>query len=191
MMPDPVPRPSDTDVERIRAHLSQRRGDLPDPLVLAWSNYPVLVMDRNRPWLLAPDERDPLRDWKGRMPIPRSARKQLAALLPAALPFTRIAIAHELDPAGPVQPLLPAMRQEPVGCSEELARALTGPPPAHPGVHRAAHALDRLLGGGTARTASRVVDLLFDPIVFGVVAPGGRPRHGEPCLWFPLAAWRW
>lgn len=190
-MPDPVPRLSDADVERIRAHLAQRRGDLPEPLVLAWRNHPVLVVDRNRPWLFAPAERDPLLDRKGRMPIPRSARAQLKALLPAGLPFTRMAIAHELDPAGPVQPLLPAMRQGPLACSDEIARALTGPPPAHPGLRRAVHALDALLGGGPERVAGRIVDLLFDPIVFGVVAPGGRPRHGELSLWFPLAAWRW
>ncbi len=36
----------------------------------------------------------------------------------------------------------------------------------------------------------RGLDVLLDPIVFGVVTPT-TPRPGEPSLWFPLVGWWW
>jgi len=31
---------------------------------------------------------------------------------------------------------------------------------------------------------------ILDPIIFGIIATTP-PRQGQPCLWYPLAAWSW
>jgi hypothetical protein len=46
-------------------------------------------------------------------------------------------------------------------------------------------AVGALSGAVTAAT-----DVLLDPIMFGVVAPG-RLTHGRPCLLYPLVVWIW
>ena len=86
----------------------------------------------------------------------------------SGLPFQRVALAHELDPAGPVQELLPSLRRGAVECS--AGRAVAGRAAARriPGCVAAARVLDALVGG-LGSGAFRVVDAVLDPIVFGVV----------------------
>jgi hypothetical protein len=106
------------------------------------------------------------------------------------VPFQRLAIAHELDPQGPVRELLPALRNGPKTCTDEVARTLVGGVPEHPGVTRAVQALDVLVCGATSAVPDRVWNALLDPIIFGIIGPTP-PCHGQLCLWYPLAAWRW
>jgi hypothetical protein len=106
------------------------------------------------------------------------------------VPFQRLAIAHELNPEGLVRRLLPALRDGPKTCTDEVARALVGGVPEYPGVSRAIQALDVLVCGATSIVPDRLWKALLDPIIFGIIAPTP-PRHGQLCLWYPLAAWRW
>jgi hypothetical protein len=113
--------------------------------------------------------------------------KQIADL---GVPFQRLAIVHEVNREGPVRQLLPALRDGPETCTDEVARALNGGVPEHPGVVRAVQALDVLVCCATSTVPDRVWKTLLDPIIFGIIAPTP-PRHGQLCLWYPLAAWRW
>jgi hypothetical protein len=139
--------------------------------------------------LVGPAERDPVRTRAGRAIIPRGQRAQLERIRSTGVRFDRVAIAHELNPAGRVRPLLPLLEQTARPCLDNIARLVVGRTPPHPGVERAARALDNVLGDALA-TVGQSLEALLDPIVFGVVAPGG-PRDGEPSLWYPLVAWRW
>jgi hypothetical protein len=121
--------------------------------------------------------------------VPRAQRRALAALAAQGVPFERIAIAHELDPLGPVRLLVPALCDGPRTCTPIVARQVAGPLPAHPGLARMSRAFGRL-AGATISAGSAAAALLLDPIVFGVVAPD-RLDHGAPALWYPLVAWRW
>jgi hypothetical protein len=162
--------------------------ELRRPIVLPWTEQPVVALDGCRPWLFAPVECDPHSE-TGRTVVPNAQRRQLVRLAKRDIPVQRIAIAHELDPLGPVSDLIPMLRTGPCTCSREVAKTLVGPPPAHPGVARTARLLDSILGA-TARGAAAGYNLLLDPIVFGVIAPN-EPTDGEPALWFLLTAWRW
>ncbi|MDQ2707948.1 MAG: hypothetical protein M3Z25_10055 [Actinomycetota bacterium] len=162
--------------------------ELSRPLVLRWSDAPVLTLDRGRPWLYSPIERDPLARG-GRTVVPRAQLRQLDKLAARHLPIQRLAVAHELDPVGPARDLVPLLRNGSRTCTDDVARQLVGPLPAHPGVARAARLVDAVVGGA-GRAAAGGFGSLRDPVVFGVIAPT-RPLHGEPCLWFLLAAWIW
>ena len=184
-------RPEEMDVElaMLDAELTRKWAELPRPIVVEWSEAPVLTLDRGTPWLVGPAERDPVRSRRGHAIIPREQRAQLQRIQSTGVRFDRVAIAHELDPAGPVRPLLSLLERGARPCSDNIARLVVGRTPPHPGVERAARALDNALGGAVA-TVRQSLDALLDPIVFGVVAPAG-PRAGEPSLWYPLVAWRW
>jgi hypothetical protein len=168
-----------------------RRGwpDLPEPLVLPWTEEPLLLLDQRVPCLCAPVERDPLATRGGHTVLPRKQLRRLTELAERGLPFQRLAIAHELDATGPVHHLLPQLTTGPRTCTDAVARAVLGPLPAHPGLTRAAGALARLTGGAAAG-ALAAAEFLLDPILFGVLAPG-EPEHGRPSLWTPLLVWRW
>ena len=179
----------DTELARLEADLMRQHAALAQPIVMTWSETATVALDRDVPWLFGPAERDPLRDDRGRLPLPRPVRSRLQELADSGLPFQRVALAHELDPAGPVRELVPSLRRGPAACPDATARLLVGPPPPHPAVRRAARALDVLVGG-LGGGAVRVVDVVLDPIVFGVV--GRRPpQPGDTTLWFPVIAWRW
>ncbi len=171
------------------AGLHRAWPELSPSLVLPWSAWPVLACDPDgRVWVYGPAERDPLaRD--GRTVVPRAQRTALAALAERGAPFQRVAVAHELDPEGPVRPLLPALAGGPRRCTDAVARAVTGAPPAPPRTARTLRGLDGLLRGGR-RALAAAADQLLDPIVFGVLGPRP-PAEGEPCLWVPVVAWRW
>lgn len=178
------------ELARIAADLERRCPDLPPAIVLPWSDHPVVALDRGDPWLYGPAERDPLLGRDGPKVLPRRQRARLAEIAATGPRFDAVAVAHELDPDGPVRALLPLLADGPRTCADVVARELVGPAPVHPGVARAAGVLDALAGGDVLMWAAAALDRLLDPIVFGVVAPHGL-RHGAPCVWLGLVAWRW
>lgn len=183
--------PEDAAWHRLAELAAQMERDWPDLRkadVHPWSDVPVVALDRGRPWLVAPVERDPLAR-NGRTVVPAPQLRQLERIAQRNVPFQRLAIAHELDPAGPASTLVPLLANGPRTCTDDVARALVGPLPPHPGLARAARVIGSLVGAATA-TARTALDLLLDPIIFGVVAPSS-PAHGELSLWYPLVAWRW
>lgn len=170
--------------------LREQWPSLPEPLLWHWSDEPLLTLDRGRPWVLAPADRDPAAV-HGRSVVPRARVRDLAAVADLGVPVNRIAIAHELDPAGAVAGLLPVLAYGPRTCTDEVARAVVDPVPPPPALRRLGGAVDRVIRHGR-RAAETAVDLLLDPIVFGVVGPDGRrPAHGELSIFLPLTAWRW
>jgi hypothetical protein len=174
-----------------QADADLRRGwpQLPEPLVLPWSELPVMALDGDTPWLYGPIERDPLTTARGHAVLPRREIRRLRKLVSLNLPFQRLAFAHELDPAGAACDLLPILRDGPRTCTDAVARALVGPQPVHPGLRRIAGVLDAVVRGTALRAVVGAAAVL-DPILFGVVGmPDTTP--GEVALWYPLAAWRW
>lgn len=176
------------DLARLADEVRSAFDGLAAPLALPWSEETMLGLDRGRPWLYGPIERDPMAR-NGRSVVPGRQLRELRSLAGRGVPFQRLGIAHELAPDGPVAGLLPVVRHGPRTCTDEVARALAGPVPPRSGVVRTLRVLD---GGlrGAGRVAAAAADVVLDPIVFGVL---GRtpPRHGEVCLWIPLVAWRW
>jgi hypothetical protein len=165
--------------------------ELMPPIVLEWTESPVVAIDDSGvPWIYGPVERDPLPRSAGRTVIPRRQLARLKRIAELGIPFQRLAIAHELDSDGPVQQLLPQLQAGPRTCSDEVARTLVGELPAHPGVTRAIRVLDAAVRGATSAVPIDAVITILDPIIFGIIAPT-QPRQGQPCLWYPLAAWRW
>jgi hypothetical protein len=184
-VPSTTPAPRSVDLERAAAALRASWPQLPTPVVLPWSDDPVLLLDGRRPWLYAPARRDPaLID--GRAVVPRRQAKRLAVFAELGVPFCEVAIAHELDPAGPAKGLVPILEEGPRRCTDDHARALVGPVPPHPLAALTVRLLDALVRG-TAGTTCRV---LLDPILFGVVG-AERPKNGELRMFVPLATWRW
>jgi hypothetical protein len=182
---------ADPELAELSVQINQMWPSLPEPLPLAWTETPLVSIDRSgAPWVIGPAERDPLQSTRGRTVIPHKQRAQLKRIAKLGVPFQRLAIAHELDPQGPVRELLPALRTQPQPCTNEVARVLVGEVPAHPGVTRAVTVLDSAVSGATSAVGITAVVSVLDPIIFGVIAPTP-PRHGYLCLWYPLVAWRW
>jgi hypothetical protein len=182
---------ADPELAELSVQINQMWPSLPEPLPLGWTETPLVAIDRSGvPWVIAPVERDPLQSARGCTVIPNKQRAQLKRIAKLGVPFQRLAIAHELDPQGPVRQLLPALRTQPQPCTDEVARVLVGEVPAHPGVTRAVTLLDATVSGATSAVGINAVVSVLDPIIFGVIAPTP-PRHGQLCLWYPLVAWRW
>jgi hypothetical protein len=182
---------TDRELTELSVQIKQKWPSLPQPLSLEWTEAPLVSIDRSGvPWIIGPAERDPLRGPRGRTVLPRKQRARLKQIAELGVPFQRLAIAHELDAEGPVRHLLPELKIGPLISTDELARALVGGIPEHPGVARAVQALDVLLCGAASAVPDRVWNALLDPIIFGIIAPTP-PQHGHLCLWYPLAAWRW
>jgi hypothetical protein len=182
---------ADPELAELSVQINQMWPSLPEPLPLAWTETPLISVDRSGvPWVIGPAEHDPLQSTRGRTVIPHKQRAQLKRIAKLGIPFQRLAIAHELDPQGSVRQLLPALRTQPQTCTQEVARVLVGDVPAHPGVTRAVTVLDAAVSGATAAVGINAVVSVLDPIIFGVIAPTP-PRHGQLCLWYPLVAWRW
>ncbi len=162
--------------------LGRRFPQLQAPRTFTWSEQPVVVLDQGVPWLYGPVERDPLMTGRGHVVLPRREIKRLRALAALGVPFQRLAIAHELDPDGPVSDIVPMLGDGARTCTDALARALVGPQPVHPWVRRAVRIVDA--------AARSMADTVLDPILFGVV---GAPdlAHGRPAHFYPLVAWRW
>src|SRR4051794_12504936 len=165
--------------------LAERYPGLPRGHRRRWNDVPVVAPDGDRLWWVSPFDRH------GPVVLPRAQRLTLNWWVANGPHFDAVAIAHELDPDEPLRSaLLAQLDGRPRTCDDATARALVGPAPAHPVVTRGIDLLDRLAHIRTGRLAERGVDVLLDPIVFGIVAPP-RPRHGAPALWYPLTAWRW
>jgi hypothetical protein len=182
---------SNPELAELSVQVEERWPDLPPPLVMEWTETALVFVDRSGvPWVIGPAERDPLRDSRGRTVLPRRQRGKLKRIAELGVPFQRLAIAHELDGEGPVKSLLPALRKRPRTCSDQVAQALVRAVPAHPGICRALRALESPIRAATSTAPIRVLSTVLDPIIFGIIAPTA-PLHGEPCLWYPLVAWRW
>ena len=182
---------ADPELAELSVQINQMWPSLPEPLSLAWTETSLVSIDRSGvPWVIGPAEHDPLRSTRGRTVIPHKQRAQLKRIAKLGVPFQRLAIAHELDPQGPVRQLLPALRTQPQDCTNELARLLAGKIPAHPQVTRAVTVLDAAVNGATSAVGINAIVSVVDPIIFGVLGPTP-PRHGQLCLWYPLVAWRW
>ena len=192
LTPSPLPKlQADPELAELSVQINQMWPSLPEPLPLAWTETSLVSIDRSGvPWVIGPVEHDPLPSARGRTVIPGKQRAQLKRIAKLGVPFQRLAIAHELDPQGPVRQLLPALRTQPQLCTQEVARALVGDVPAHPGVTRAVTVLDAAVSGATSAVGINAMVSVLDPIIFGVIAPTP-PRHGSLCLWYPLVAWRW
>lgn len=178
------------EIARVIAELETQFRELPPPIVLPCSDHPVVGLDGDRAWLYSWADDDPQRGANGVAVLPRRQRRELERIAATGVRFEAVAVAHELDVNGPVRALLPELQDGPRTCTEELARALVGPVPRHPGVARAAGVLDWLVGGDALAWAGAALDRLLDPIVFGVVAPFGLD-DGVPAVFQPLVAWRW
>ena len=182
---------ADPELAELSVQINQMWPSHPEPLPLAWTETPVVSIDRSGvPWVIGPAEHDPLQGARGRTVIPHKQRAQLKRIAKLGVPFQRLAIAHELDPEGPVRQLLPVLRTQPQPCTNELARVLVGEVPAYPGVTRAVMVLDAAISGATSAIGINAVVSVLDPIIFGIIARTP-PRHGQLCLWYPLVAWRW
>jgi hypothetical protein len=182
---------ADPELAELSVQINQRWPSLPEPLPLAWTETPLVSIDRSgNPWVIGPAEHDPLQSAGGCTVIPHKQRARLKRIAKLGIPFQRLAIAHELDRQGPVRQLLPALRTQPQPCTQEVARVLVGEVPAHPGVTRAVTVLDAAVSGTTSALGINAVVSVLDPIIFGVIAPTP-PQHGHLCLWYPLVAWRW
>ena len=180
------------ELAELSVQINQQWPSLPAPVPLVWTEIPLVSIDSSGvPWVIAPTERDPLGTTRGGTVIPRKQRRSLKRIDKLGVPFQRLAIAHELDPEGPVRLLLPELNQGSRTCTDADARTLVGDVPAHPGVVKAVDALDVMVCGATTVVPAQVWDRLLDPIIFGVIAPTPPPRHGRLCLWYPLVAWRW
>lgn len=177
-----------TALTELDAELRFRHPVLRAPLTIVWNETLTLALDGGVPWVFGPAERDPLRGRRGTSVLPRRARTRLRRIAASGVPFQRLAIAHELDPAGPVRARLAELAAGPRTCTEEDARPLVGTVPSHPAVARAVRLLEHAVGRTTA--PAQVVHRCLDPIVFGVSAPEPL-RAGDLALWYPLVAWRW
>lgn len=171
----------------LATNIEQRWPDLPVPVARSWSDHAVVTLERGRLWLYGPVDRDPLMSHPGSVTLPRHPRRQLRAMAAGGLRFPALVIAHELDPGGPARSLFPLLQDGPRTCTDEVARALVGPAPAHPGLTRVARLIARIVGGPPAAREGLFLSSLLDPIVFGVVAPGPLV-HGAPSLWYSLVA---
>lgn len=173
----------------VDARLRLRYPQLPEPVVLPWSELPVLGLDGATPWLYGPAERDPLAA-RGRAGIPRREIRRLRKAAAWEVPFQRVAFAHELDPAGAVGGLMDELRKGPRMCTDGVADAVVGPQPAHPAVRGTARALDAVVGRRGVSAVARTLAAALDPIIFGVV---GMPEttHGRVALFYPVSVWVW
>jgi hypothetical protein len=178
-------------LDALRIQAAQKWPALPPPIISTWSDSPVVGLDRNgMPWVIAPADRDPLRDSRGRTVIPRQQQKRLKRIAELDIPFQRLAIAHELNHNGPVRNLLQELEEGPRTSTDEIARTLVGEIPTHPGVTRAIRVLDAAVRGATSAIPINAAITLLDPIIYGVIAPTPL-QQGQPCLWYQLVAWRW
>jgi hypothetical protein len=190
LSPQPPDGPTRRELVDLSIHIHQEWPALLAPIVLEWSDNPVVALDGGVPWIYGPVERDPLRGSQGQTVIPHEHRAELRRIVQFGVPFQRLAIAHELHPDGPIRELLPALQTGARTCTDEVARRLVEGVPEHPGTARAVRVLDAAIGGVASSISNTVSKVALDPIIFGIIALRP-PRHGELCLWYPLVAWRW
>lgn len=184
------------------AVLRRRAPGLPAYQVAPWNPEPLLVMGKGLPWIVMPYDKDPLRTRDGGYPFPGHVKHDLQALAARGVDFDTLAIAHEIDPHGPVKPLLQKIPPEGLICDEATTKTLVGETPATEASKRMAGALNRA-GDAVADSAPKVLLGLVlapvavvmapfallaaagsavDPIVFGIlhVDPCGGKHTGRP-----------
>lgn len=205
-----LPHPSWTTRARsLDLDLRKRAPELGAARVAPWREHPLLVLDKGEPWLVSPYDRDPLTQKDGGYPFPRDVRTVLARLVERGVEFDDLAVAHELDPSGPVHDLVGKIPPQGLRCDVVAAAALVGPLPATKGTQRVGAALDtsgKALATGAAvaplvLAAAAVAPLVLlgpvalaaelDPIIFGVRHLDNKAGTSGPSLWYPLAAWKW
>lgn len=179
---------------------------LPNPLVASWEEQPRLVLDRGMPWMVTPLENDPYRTGGGGYPFPAQVSAQLERISAGGARFHRIAIAHELDPNGPVAEMIKQIPPAGLVITAKTATECLGKTPAPHKTQHLASTMDKAANtliraakfSATAALAAPVAaaGLLaggagLDPIVFGVIGIDGQPRNGQPAIYYPLAAWTW
>ena len=181
-------RTTRAELASLRAYQHWMWPALPAPMILEWSDSLVVALDRGGPRIYGPVERDPMRGSRGGTVLPWRVRGRLKKIATFGVPFQRLAIDHELDREGPVRHRLRELEKGPRALADHEARELVGEVPPHPAVARALRIIAAAVGG--ARLAARVPVRTMLTTIFGVLAPQP-PRHGAPCLWYPLANWRW
>ncbi len=168
--------------------------DLVTPLVGSWHDQPVLYLDKGLPWLLVPYDQDPLRQSDGGYPFPADVRRQLERVNERGVRFDDLAIAHELDPVGPIKSLIRTIPHQGIACDSKAAAVLIGDLPATGTTHKVGRALEsapraiKTLLKGVAQAPAMLLPLL-DPIIFGVLHI--KADKTDLSLWYPLAAWKW
>ncbi|WP_286928874.1 MULTISPECIES: hypothetical protein [Aeromicrobium] len=184
------------------AALRRRAPELPDYRVAPWSPEPLLVLDKQSPWIVMPYDKDPLRARDGGYPFPRDVKRRLQDFATRGVDFDSLAIAHELDPKGAVAPLLEKIPPTGLVCDASTTATLVGETPATGASKRMATTLNRagdaiaesgpkvLLGLALAPVAIVAAPLALaaaavegiDPIVFGVlhVDPAGSLGTARP-----------
>lgn len=192
------------------AVLRKRAPGLQGARIAPWREAPLLVLEKEQPWIVMPYDQDPLRTKDGGYPFPKEVKRELVALIQKGVDFDSLAIAHELDPKGTVAPLLHKIPPQGLLCDARSTKALVGEAPAKELTKRMASTLNRA-GDAVAESAPQVLLGLalapvlvaaaplallaaagsaMDPIVFGVL----HIDHGKEqklSLWYPLAAWKW
>src|SRR5262245_42564356 len=84
------------------AALRKRAPELHGARVAPWHDSPLLVVEKDLPWIVVPFEQDPLRTRDGGYPFPKDVKRALTTLTQRGVDFDNLAVAHELDPKGPV-----------------------------------------------------------------------------------------
>jgi hypothetical protein len=146
-----------------------------------------------RVWMLSPLSCDPLTDPGGRYVVPPSALDDLRRIAAAGIEFHAMAVAHEIDPNGPVRQLVPQLRDGPRSCPPQLARVLVGAVPADPRADRLARSMGRALTAVARpmQVLARQTAGLLDPVMFGLIGEDGRLEPGWPALWVACTSWEW
>ena len=178
-------RTTRAELASLRDYLQWVWPALPAPTVWEWSDSLVVALDPGGPRIYGPVERDPLRGSRGGTVLPRRVRGRLKKITTFGVPFQRLAIGHVLDRDGPVCDRLPELEKGPRALTDHEARELVGEVPPHPAVARALRIIAAAVGGVPGSFARTILTTIF-----GVLAPQP-PRHGAPCLWYPLVTWRW
>lgn len=186
---------------RIDQTMRAKLPKLPNPLVASWDEGQRLVVSRGEPWIVGPLEIDPYLTKAGGYPFPTAVTEQLQRISLGGARFHRIAIAHEVDPHGPVTALLPKLTRHGLPITPKDTKSFLGKPPAAEKPKDLVATFDKALKKaiGAAKTgataagaaAAGIGDALLDPIVFGVVGVHGAPKTGDPAIYYPLAAWIW
>ena len=182
-------RTTRADLYDLGAHLHLVWPTLPAPMVLEWSDNPFITLKLGVPWIYEPVALDPLRSSRGAAVLPGRVQARLKRTARLAVPFHRVAMAHELDPDGPVRDELSELRSGPRPCTGDDARRLVRKVPANLWVTRFLALLDAAITGATFAVRTRAA-AARKQVIYGVVASSAI-RDGEFCLWYPLAAWRW
>jgi hypothetical protein len=173
--------------------------------VASWDERQRLVLSRGEPWVVGPLEIDPYRSRTGGYPFPSEVADKLRRISDGGARFHRIAIAHEVDPAGPVAPLMPKLTGQGLPISPTDTQKILGRAPAAVKPKALATAMDKTIrrtltvakrtaavsAAAAGAVAAGLGSAMLDPIVVGVVGLDGPPKAGDPAIFYPLVAWVW